>query len=102
MRSRRRELFRALICMARGTITPPPNRDDAAPFRVCVLLNCNPHASGDAAEPGTSSATTMISVGSGGGDAHKSERIKRITVGKSVLFDSTIYILCRVAECQAS
>ena len=41
------------------------------------------------------------SVGGGGGYIHKYDRIKIVTVGKSLLFDSTIYVLCRVATCQA-
>ena len=39
---------------------------------------------------------TTSAVGSRVGDAHKSNIIKIITVGKSVLFNSTIYILCTV------
>ena len=66
---RRRGLFWALICVARGLGPPPPTRDDAAPCGGCILPAC------DASDSKASSAP-MTSVGGGGrGDSHKPERV---------------------------
>ena len=67
MRRRRRGLFTALLCSARGTGTPPLTRDDAALCRGCLLPARNPSAAGDASAPRTSSETTEGAVGAGEG-----------------------------------
>ena len=68
-RRRRREIFRYLICAVRGPVPPPPTRDDAAPFRGCILTAHDPSASGAAAEWGTSS--DMTKRAGRGRDAHE-------------------------------
>ena len=65
--SRRRGIFRALLCAARGTGTPPPTRDDAALRRGCLPPARDPSAAGDAAAPRKSSEMTTGSVGAGEG-----------------------------------
>ena len=76
---------------------PPPTRDNAAPCRGCLLPVCNPYVVGSEVAPGTSSAMTASAIGGRGGDAHEYEQRKRINVVKSVLFYSTICILCILA-----
>ena len=101
MRRRRRRrsirgILRALLCASRGPGMLPPTRDKAAPCRGCLLPSCNPSAVGAEVAPGTLSLMTTRDVEGGGGDAHKSKQINRINIVKSVLFYSTIYILCRL------
>ena len=98
----RRELFIALIHAVRVPSTPSPIRNNTAPCRGCLPPAHYPSVTRVAAAPVTSSAITTRAVWGGGGDAHKSEQINRITVYKSVLFDSNIYILCMVAAWQAA
>ena len=76
--------------MARGPRLLLPTRDYASPRRGFLINSCNPSAAGVAADPGTSSATTMSDVGDG--DAHKYKRINKITVGKSVLYLIILFI----------
>ena len=69
---RRRGLFWALLCVARGLGPPPPTRDDAAPCGGCILPARDSSDSEASSAPGALSAP-MTSVG-GGGDSHKYER----------------------------
>ena len=96
MERRGRGVFRSLLCVARGPGTPPPTRYDAAPCRGCLVTYHDPYAARAEAFLVTLSATTMSAVGGRGWCAHKYEKINRITLGKSVLIDFTIYVLCRV------
>ena len=70
---RRRGLFWALLCAARGLGPPPPTRDNAAPCGGCILPACDPSDSEASSAPGASLAPMTSVVGGGGGDSHKSE-----------------------------
>ena len=74
LRKRRRKgIFRALLCASRGLGPPPPTRDDIALCRGYIITTHNLSATGAAAAPETSLATSTISGGGRGGDFHKSE-----------------------------
>ena len=68
----------------------PPTRDNAVPCRGCLLASCDPSVAGAEAAAGTSLDTTVSAVGVG--DAHESNRINIITVGKSVLYLILLFI----------
>ena len=71
---RRRGLFWALLCVARGLGPPLPTRDDAAPCGGCILPARDPSDSKASSAPGASSAPMTSVGGGGGGDYHKYER----------------------------
>ena len=98
-RRRRRVFFRSLICAAKVPVPPLTTRDNAASCRGCLLPARKPPSARAEAAPGMLSETMTSAVG--GRDDHASKRINRITVVKSVLFYSNIYIFCRVVAWHA-
>ena len=58
-----RVIFIDLLCRARSLVMLSPTRDDADPFRGCILPAHDPSTDGEEAAPGTTISTTMIARG---------------------------------------
>ena len=62
-RRTRRVIFIDLLCTATCLVMPSPTRDDADPFRGCILPAHDPSTDGEEAAPGTKMSMTTISGG---------------------------------------
>ena len=65
MRRSRKVIFRDLLCMASCPVLPPQTRDNADPFRGCILTDRNPFIGEAVVAPGMPLSTT---TSSGGGE----------------------------------